>query len=110
MFRIAINIYKLGMEFEASPTIKLRAGAALNDNPIPSSEVMFNILAPGVQEQHYTAGMTWKVTPNSAVNFGFMYSPKSSVTGANQLELTDQQTISIEMWQWESTVGWTWTF
>lgn len=105
-----INIYKLGLEWEATPTIALRAGAALNDNPIPSSEVMFNILAPGVQEQHYTAGMTWKVTPNSAVNLGFMYSPKSSVTGANQLELADQQTITIEMWQWESTVGWTWTF
>lgn len=105
-----INIYKLGLEWEATPTIALRAGAALNDNPIPESEVMFNILAPGVQEQHYTAGMTWKVTPNSAVNLGFMYSPKSSVTGANQLELADQQTITIEMWQWESTVGWTWTF
>ena len=104
----SINAYKLGIEVEASPTIKLRAGAALNDNPIPSSEVMFNILAPGVQEQHYTAGMGWQVTSNSTVNIGFMYSPKVSVTGFPPPAAG--QSITIEMWQWEGTVGWTWTF
>ncbi len=105
-----INIYKLGFQIEATPTIKLRAGYAMNDQPIPSTEVMFNILAPGVMEQHYTAGLTWQVTPNSAVNFGFMYAPSTSVTGPNMLEIPDQQMITIEMWQWESTIGWTWTF
>ena len=103
-----INIYKLGFQIEASPTIKLRAGAAYNDQPIPETEVLFNILAPGVMQQHYTAGLTWQVTPNSAVNFGFMYAPGNSVTGPNPL--APSQTITIEMWQWESTAGWTWTF
>lgn len=102
-----INAYKLGVQFEASPTIKVRAGVALNDNPIPNSEVMFNILAPGVQEQHYTAGLTWQVDPNNAVNFGAMYSPSNSVTGQDPFGAHD---ITIEMWQWEATVGWTWTF
>ena len=103
-----INAYKLGVEWQASPAIAVRAGVGLNDNPIPSTEVMFNILAPGVQEQHYTAGLTWQVNPNSAVNFGLMYSPANSVSGANPLD--PAQTIEIEMWQWEGTVGWTWTF
>lgn len=103
-----INAYKLGVEWQATPTVALRAGAGLNDNPIPSSEVMFNILAPGVQEQHYTAGLTWQVSPTSAFNVGMMYSPSSSVTGQNPLD--PNQTIELEMWQWEGTVGWTWTF
>lgn len=103
-----INAYKLGVEWEATPTLALRAGAGMNDNPIPSSEVLFNILAPGVQEQHYTAGLTWKVSPNSAINVGMMYSPSNSVTGQNPLD--PNQTIELEMWQWEGTVGWTWTF
>ena len=103
-----INAYKLGVEWQASPAIAVRAGVGINDNPISSSEVMFNILAPGVQEQHYTAGLTWQVSPNSAVNFGLMYSPSSSVSGPNPFD--SNQTIEIEMWQWESTVGWTWTF
>lgn len=102
-----INAYKLGVEFAASPTIKLRAGASLNDNPIPKSEVMFNILAPGVQEQHYTAGLTWQIDPNNAINFGAMYSPSNSVTGQDPFGIHD---ITIEMYQWEATAGWTWTF
>lgn len=102
-----INAYKLGVQFEASPTVKVRLGVGLNDNPIPNSEVTFNILAPGVQEQHYTAGLTWQVDPNNAVNFGAMYSPSNSITGQDPFGAHD---ITIEMYQWEATVGWTWTF
>ena len=102
-----INAYKLGVQWQASPTIAVRAGVGINDNPIPSSEVMFNILAPGVQEQHYTAGLTWQQSPNSALIFGVMYSPSSSVTGQDPLGV---HTIEIEMWQFEATAGWTWTF
>lgn len=108
----SINAYKLGVQWQATPTVALRAGVGYNDNPIPSSEVLFNILAPGVQKQHYTAGLTWQATPNSALNVGLMYSPKNSVTGVNPLAggTGAPQYIKLEMWQWEGTVGWTWTF
>lgn len=101
-----IDSYKLGIEWEASPTIKVRAGIGLNDNPIPASEVTFNILAPGVQEQHYTAGLTWQINPNHALVAGVMYSPSNSITGTTAFG----DTITLEMWQFESTIGWTWTF
>jgi len=101
-----VNAYKLGIEWEASPTIKVRAGIGLNDNPIPASEVTFNILAPGVQEQHYTAGLTWQMSPNSALVLGAMYSPSSSITGTTAFG----DTITLEMYQFETTAGWTWTF
>jgi long-chain fatty acid transport protein len=102
-----IDAFKFGVQWQSSPTIALRAGIGLNDNPIPSSEVLFNVLAPGVQEQHYTAGLTWQHTPNSAFNFGAMYSPSNSVTGPNPFGGGD---ITIEMYQWELTAGWTRTF
>lgn len=105
-----IDIVKLGLEVPVGSSVKLRAGASLNTNPIPETEVMFNILAPGVQEQHFTAGMTWQVGDNHAINIAGMYSPSSSVKGPNPLELPDQQTIELEMSQWEATLGWTWTF
>jgi long-chain fatty acid transport protein len=96
------------VQWQTTPTVALRAGYGLNDNPIPSSEVLFNILAPGVQEQHYTAGLTWQQSPTSAFNFGAMYSPTNSVAGVNPGD--PAQTIKIEMYQWELTAGWTWTF
>lgn len=104
-----INAYKLGIEFEASPTIRVRAGIGLNDNPIPAGEVLFNVLAPGVQEQHYTAGLTWQASPSSALVLGVMYSPSSSVTGTVPAFLGGG-TVELEMWQFEATAGWTWTF
>lgn len=103
----SINAYKLGVSFEATPTVTVRAGIGLNDNPIPAGEVLFNVLAPGVQEQHYTAGLTWQATPNSALLLGLMYSPSSSVTGVPPL---GGGTVELEMWQFEATAGWTWTF
>jgi long-chain fatty acid transport protein len=104
-----INAYKLGIEVEATPTIKVRGGIGLNDNPIPAGEVLFNVLAPGVQEQHYTAGLTWQATPNSALLLGLMYSPTSSLTGTVPGFLGGG-TVELEMWQFEATAGWTWSF
>ncbi|UCH73980.1 MAG: outer membrane protein transport protein [Rhodospirillales bacterium] len=103
-----VDAFKFGVQWQTTPTVALRAGVGFNDNPIPASEVLFNILAPGVQEQHYTAGLTWQHTPNSAFNFGGMYSPSTSVTGPDPLG--SPGTIKIEMYQWELTAGWTWTF
>ena len=105
-----IDAFKFGVAWQTTPKIMLRAGVGLNDNPITSSEVLFNTLAPGVQEQHYAVGLGWQHTPNSTFNFGAMYSPSNNVTGPNPLEVPGQQTIEIEMYQWELTAGWTWTF
>lgn len=102
-----VDSFKLGVSWEVNPDITLRAGVSINDNPIPESEVLFNVLAPGVQEQHYTAGLGWQIDPSNVINFGAAYSPKSTVTGANPFGGGD---ISIEMYQWEATVGWTRTF
>ncbi len=105
-----VDIVKLGLELPVGASVKLRAGASLKNNPIPESEVMLNILSPGVQERHFTAGMTWQIGDNHALNIAGMYSPPSSVAGPNPMELPDQQTIELEMSQWEATLGWTWTF
>ena len=49
-----VTAYKFGLQWAASPTLVLRAGYAYAKQPIPESEVLFNILAPGVIEQHVT--------------------------------------------------------
>ncbi len=103
-----IDAFKFGVAWQTTPKIMLRAGVGLNDNPITSSEVLFNTLAPGVQEQHYAVGLGWQHTPNSTFNFGAMYSPSNSVSGLDPLG--SGGTIDIEMYQWELTAGWTWTF
>ena len=51
-----MTVVKLGAQWEASHDWTLRLGYATGKQPIPASEVMFNLLAPGVIEQHVTLG------------------------------------------------------
>jgi long-chain fatty acid transport protein len=76
-----INVFKLGVSWQATPALTLRAGYNRGDNPIGSADVTFNILAPGVMKDHYTAGFTFNVTPTSEITGALMVAPRQTVTG-----------------------------
>jgi len=100
-----VTAYKLGLQWAASPALTLRAGYAYAKQPIPESEVLFNILAPGVIEQHITAGVSAKVGEKSKVNFAVVRALSHSVTGPNPLEVPGKQTIELKMDQWLFDLG-----
>ncbi len=107
-----MTIYKLGYQWETSPDWTWRVGISQGDQPIASSEVLFNILAPAVMETHLTAGFTMKTGSDSEFNFAAMYAPNSSVTGSNPLQggTGPEQFITIEMTQYELEASWAWKF
>jgi len=105
-----IIVYKLGYQWATSPTWTWRVGASMGDNPIPSSEMMFNILAPGVMETHITGGFTYTLASNNEITFAAMYAPETKIKGANPLEAPGQQEIELFMTQWELTASWGWKF
>lgn len=76
-----INVIKLGLAWAMSPQMTLRVGYNKGDNPITPANVTFNILAPGVMTQHYTAGFTYAMTKDSEVTGALMVAPRVSVTG-----------------------------
>lgn len=78
-----IDVFKLGVAWAMSPTLTLRAGYNRGQNPIRASDVTFNILAPGVMQEHGTAGMTWALDGRSEVNAHLMVAPRRSVSGAS---------------------------
>ncbi len=80
-----INVYKLGVAWNPSDALTLRAGYNKGDNPITSNDVSFNILAPGVITEHYTAGITFAVDKDSEITGMFMIAPRQSVTGPSFL-------------------------
>lgn len=100
-----VTAYKLGLQWAASPTLTLRAGYAYAKQPIPESEVLFNILAPGVIEQHATVGASAKISEKSKFNFAVVRAFSHSVTGPNPLEVPGQQTIQLKMDQWLFDLG-----
>jgi len=100
-----MTIYKVGAQLKLIPGFTLRAGYSTGDQPVPESGVLFNILAPGVVEQHITFGFTKALLPLINLNFSLMRALSNSVSGANPLEAPGQQTIELQMDQWEAEVG-----
>lgn len=99
-----MTIVKLGYQWQSGPKWIWRFGFSTGDQPIPSSEVLFNIIALAVPEEHFTFGFTRTLGKSSEVNFSLMMAPNNSVTGANPLD--PAQTIEIEMKQVELAATW----
>ncbi len=109
-----IDIIKLGAEWRATPKWTFRVGYSHNTNPISSSDVTFNILAPGVVTDHFTGGFAYKATPHSILEFAAAYVPPNSVSGPEKAGTTAAPTpgsnIDISMHQFQFTLGYTYEF
>ncbi len=103
-----MTVYKIGYQIDVGSST-LRVGYSHADQPIPESEVFFNVLAPAVIEEHITLGWTMRVGDNQEFNIAGMYAPSNSVKGANPLDGGSTQ-IEIEMSQWEVQAGWAWRY
>jgi long-chain fatty acid transport protein len=97
-----MDVIKLGGALKRTNGDVFRAGVSYGEQPIDSSEVLFNILAPGVQEWHYTAGYEFGDI-ESRYSIAVSYSPSKSVKGKNPLYQSQDQFIEIEMEQYEVT-------
>ena len=93
-----ITVLKLGYQWQDGK-MTWRVGYSTTDQPIPSSEVLFNILAPGVIEEHVTFGFTRQLDGDSSFDFALMYAPSNSVKGDSPLD--PAQEIDLEMDQYE---------
>jgi long-chain fatty acid transport protein len=93
-----IVIFKLGYQWQDGD-MTWRVGYSDSEQPIPSSEVTFNILAPGVMTKHLTFGFTKQFDHNSALDFAFMYAPTEEVDGTSTFD--PAQEIELEMEQYE---------
>ena len=76
-----VDVGKLGVEWKYSNALTLRGGYSHNTNPIKSSDVTFNILAPAVGTDTFTLGMTYGLSKESDLTVAYMYQPSNSVSG-----------------------------
>lgn len=106
-----VNAVKLGVEYQYSSALTLRAGYNRTDNPIQSRDVTFNILAPGVVQDQLTAGFTYGLSPSSEITLAYMHAFKKSVSGPATnpyFNVGGTETISLS----EDSLGiaWGWKF
>ena len=94
-----MTVYKAGLSFDADDKNTFRFGFSYGEQPIPSSEVLFNIMAPGVMEYHLTAGWTSERANGNVFSMSLMYAPAKKVSGVSTFDPI--QTITLEMSQLE---------
>ena len=79
------TVYKIGVLYELNPKVTLRAGYVTLKQPIPQSQTFFNVLAPGVVEDHVTLGATWKVGGNGELTVMYMHAFETEVNGSGSI-------------------------
>ncbi|MBC8414462.1 outer membrane protein transport protein [bacterium] len=107
-----MTIFKFGVQYVSSPDYTWRAGYSYGEQPIGSTEVLFNILAPAVIEQHITAGVTRKISDTQDLHISVMHALENDVSGTNSFASAFgvTETVNLEMNQWEVTAGYSWKF
>ena len=104
-----IDVFKVGAQWEVDDRWTIRGGYSYSENPISSSEVLFNILAPGVMEHHITGGVSYQLSDSTTAVLGAaLFAPSSNVSGPNPQ--SPGQNIELDMHQFEISFGMAWQF
>ena len=80
-----MTVYKLGFDYKYDDTLVLRAGWSHGAQPIPANQTMFNLLAPGVVEDHLTLGATWTMANKAELTVAYMHAFEKTVNGSGSM-------------------------
>ena len=78
-----IDVVKVGIEYQYSPQLTLRAGYNHAQNPVTSRNVSFNIIAPGVVQNHVTLGLSSAIGKDSEITLSYMHAFENKVSGGS---------------------------
>lgn len=82
-----VTVFKLGASYDVSDSLTVRAGYGRSENPVPASETLLNVLAPGVVQDHFTLGATWRSGNGFEVTGFAMRAPRNDVAGQSSIPL-----------------------
>lgn len=76
-----VDVFKLGVAYRINDTLTIRGGLNHGTNPVRSQDVTFNILAPGVVQNHATLGFTYGACKDCELSGALMVAQRQSVSG-----------------------------
>ncbi len=101
-------VVKLGASYKINSAWTVRAGYSRSQSPIPDSEVLFNIVAPAVNEDTVTLGVSYKSSKNSEWNMSYMHAFENTQTDPSTSFFGSS--ASIKMYQNAVNFSYTRTF
>ncbi|MDX9842553.1 MAG: outer membrane protein transport protein [Aquabacterium sp.] len=105
-----VKVVKLGVIHQLNDAWTLRAGYSHATQPIPKSETFFNVLAPGVVQDHLTAGFTWKASANSEWSAHYSHALEKTVKGSNSMTAFGNGETNIRLKEDIIGVSYGWKF
>lgn len=76
-----ITVYKLGASYALSSQLTLRGGYSHAEQPVPTDQTFFNILAPGVVQDHLSLGATFAVSTAGEISLAYTHAFSEEVKG-----------------------------
>ena len=103
-----IDIVKLGVQWEYSPTWTFRAGYSFASQLFEQGNALFNVLAPATPTEHASLGLTHTIG-NHAISVAYTHAFNNEIHGQNP-PFTGEQSGFVEMSQNELEVSWSYRF
>ncbi|HWM89308.1 MAG TPA: outer membrane protein transport protein [Thermoanaerobaculia bacterium] len=76
-----ITAFALGIQFQATPKLALRAGYNQTEGAIPDEATFFNVASPAVFGKHATVGLGVGVTETLTMNLGYYRAFSEEISG-----------------------------
>ena len=80
-----VTAFKVGVAYDATEKVRLMGGFNHGAQPIPESETLFNMIAPGVVENHLTLGATVMAGSKAEITVAYMHAFEKKVDGSNSI-------------------------
>lgn len=79
-----VTVAKIGVSYDIDDWT-LRAGYSHATQPIPGSQTLLNILAPGVVQDHLSLGATWNLSQSGELSVAYTHAFKKTVNGSGSI-------------------------
>lgn len=104
-----VTALKLGASYAYSDALTLRAGYNHVTQPIPNGEALFNILAPGIVQDHLSFGATWVLPNKGELSVGYTHAFEDSVHGTGAIPAAfGGGNVKLKMYQDSIGVAYGW--
>ena len=103
-----INVFSVGMQYQANDKWTLRAGYSKGDVPWKNVNTLFNVLAPATIETHASLGMSYRLDKRNSVNLAYTHAFTNTVNGTSSF--TGPQTGYVRMDQNMLQIGYSHEF
>jgi long-chain fatty acid transport protein len=80
-----ITVVKIGASYDYSQNLALRIGYNHGGQAVQGDQTFFNILAPGVVQDHLTLGSTWKTSGGGELSLSFTHGFNKIVSGSGSI-------------------------